>query len=133
MGDREMRHRVARSGRWMAALVAMRIVMTCARADAWGPLGHELVTRAALGACRDLPQWFTDGAKALASLSNAPVRWRDLDTEVPALAAKRVDHYFDLDVWGRAALPADRWAYARRAAERGLDAAAIGALPYAIA
>src|SRR5207253_4965434 len=109
------------NARCMTALVAIWFLMVCPRAaSGWGPAGHELVTRAALAACDDLPRWFTEAAPALAALSNAPDRWRDVDAEVPALAARRAEHYFDLDVWGRAALPADRWAYARRAVARGL-------------
>jgi hypothetical protein len=101
-------------------------------AAGWGAAGHELVTRAAVAAADGLPAWFRDEATALAEQSNAPDRWRDLDEEIPALAARRADHFFDLDVWGEAPLPADRWRYARRARERRLAPEAIGALPFAI-
>jgi len=101
-------------------------------ATAWGPLGHTLVTRAALTATDGLPAWFRDAGDALASLSQSPDRWRELEEAVPALAARRPDHFFDLDAWGAEPLPADRWAYVERAARRRLRAATIGFLPFAI-
>lgn len=99
---------------------------------AWGSAGHALVARAALRGCAELPPWFRAADGALATQANAPDRWKDVDARVPALRARRADHFFDLDDWGAEALPPDRWAYVRRAGRRRLDAAGIGFLPYAI-
>jgi hypothetical protein len=103
-----------------------------APARAWGAVGHAVVTRAALGACAGLPPWFREAGAALASLSNAPDRWRNLEERIPALEARAPDHFFDLDEWGEEELPADRWAYERRAMRRRVDPAGVGFLPYAL-
>jgi hypothetical protein len=101
-------------------------------APAWGPLGHALVVRAALQKSDALPAWFRDGGDQLSDLANAPDRWREDERDVPALAARKADHFFDLDVWGRERLPDDRWAYVRRTTQRGLSPDEIGFLPFAI-
>jgi hypothetical protein len=105
---------------------------TARTAGAWGPAGHAIVTRAAVAAADDLPAWLRDQTAALAELSNAPDRWRALDEDIPELAARRPDHFFDLDVWGDASLPVGRWRYTRRAYDRHLVPDEIGFLPYAI-
>jgi hypothetical protein len=110
----------------------LSVLATPGSVGAWGPVGHSIVARAALRACEDLPPWFRDAGDALADLANAPDRWRDVEEAVPALAARRPDHFFDLDVWGDAPFPADRWEYARQAARRRLRPEAIGFLPFAM-
>lgn len=99
---------------------------------AWGPLGHTLVVRAALQKADALPAWFRDAGDQLSELANAPDRWRQDERDVPALVARKADHFFDLDVWGEERLPDDRWSYVRRATRRGLTPEAIGFLPFAI-
>jgi hypothetical protein len=101
-------------------------------APAWGPLGHALVVRAALQKSDALPAWFRDAGDQLSDLANAPDRWREDERHVPALAARKADHFFDLDVWGHERLPDDRWAYVRRATQRGLSSDEIGFLPFGI-
>jgi hypothetical protein len=100
-------------------------------ASGWGSAGHAIVVRAALAASEDLPDWFRD-APALAALSSTPDRWRDEEATVPALAGRRPDHFFDLDVWGSEPLPIDRWAYVARAERRHLQPEKVGVLPYAL-
>src|SRR5438132_2234006 len=78
------------------------------------------------------PPWFRAAGDGLAELSNAPDRWREVEKGAPALAARRPDHFFDLDVWGVEPLPSERWAYVARAARRRLSAPAVGFLPFAI-
>ena len=101
-------------------------------ASGWGPLGHALVVRAALQKGGALPSWFRDAGDQLSDLANAPDRWREDEHDVPALAARKADHFFDLDVWGGERLPDDRWAYVRRATQRGLRPDEIGFLPFAM-
>lgn len=103
-----------------------------ADAHAWGPRGHILVTRAAVAASASLPSWFREAERALVELSIAPDRWRAVEDEVPALKARAADHYFELDAWGAASLPVDRWGYVREAQRRRLDPADIGFLPFAL-
>src|SRR5439155_2672897 len=80
-------------------------------AQAWGPAGHALVTRAALAASPRLPPWFRGAEDELVELSNVPDQWRAVEKEVPALVARAPDHFFDLDIWGAERVPADRWAF----------------------
>jgi len=101
-------------------------------AHAWGPRGHVLVTRAAVAAAASLPPWFRDAERALVELSIEADRWREVEDEVPALRARAADHYFDLDVWGAAPLPADRWGYVREAQRRRLQPDDVGFLPFAL-
>jgi len=114
------------------ALAILIVLVGPTPAPGWGPAGHALVARAALAASDDLPAWFRGAADALGDLANAPDRWRVAEAEVPALGARRADHFFDLDVWGREGLPADRWGYVERAQRRGLRPEAVRFLPFAI-
>jgi len=98
----------------------------------WGAAGHAIVARAALASSEGLPPWFRDAGPALAELSNVPDRWREAEVAAPALAARRPDHFFDLDVWGDERLPPDRWSYVARAAERRLAPEVVGFLPFAL-
>jgi len=117
----------------VSGVLAILLLLTLSGAAAgWGPEGHAIVTRAALAASDGLPRWFREAGDALAELSNAPDRWREVEKDVPALAARSPDHFFDLDVWGEEPLPPERWAYVERAARRRLRPAAIGFLPFAI-
>ena len=115
--------------------IAMMFAVATVLADdvhGWGPRGHVLVTRAAVTAAADLPPWFRDAERALVELSIAADRWREVEDEVPALKARAADHYFDLDVWGAAALPVDRWGYVREAERRRLRPDDVGFLPFAL-
>jgi hypothetical protein len=114
------------------ALVILAVLAMPATAPCWGPEGHAIVARAALAACDGLPVWFVGASDALADLANGPDRWREAEEAVPALVARRPDHFFDLDVWGRAPLPEERWRYVAEAERRGLRPEAIGFLPFAI-
>ncbi|HJQ83994.1 MAG TPA: hypothetical protein VKA21_07965, partial [Candidatus Binatia bacterium] len=116
----------------MACAAAILVGLDAGRALGWGAPGHAIVARAALAASADLPAWFREARPALAELAGAPDRWREVDQTVPALAARRPDHFFDLDVWGMERLPPDRWSYVERAGRRRLAPAGIGFLPYAI-
>lgn len=124
-----MTRHVVRSTRAFVVLLSLRSAWPAA---AWGPWGHALVTRAAVSAVDELPPWFRDAADALVELSNAPDRWRELDERIPALAARRPDHFFDLDVWRPDPLPPDRWQYVARAGARGIRPESVGFLPFAI-
>ena len=114
----------------MGLLVALAFLPSDARG--WGPRGHILVTRGALSAATSLPTWFREAERALVELSIAADRWKELEDEVPALRARASDHFFDLDVWGASALPADRWAYVRETERRRLEPSDIGFLPFAL-
>src|SRR5881296_4085994 len=130
---RARRDRMTRGAVRVSGVLAILLLLTLSGAAAgWGPEGHVIVTRAALGAGDGLPRWFREAGDALAELSNAPDRWREVEKGAPALAARRPDHFFDLDVWGVEPLPSERWAYVARAARRRLSAPAIGFLPFAI-
>src|SRR3989442_2575982 len=127
------RDRMTRGDVRVSGVFAILLLLTLSGAAAgWGPEGHAIVTRAALAASDGLPRWFREAGDALAQLSNAPDRWREVEKDAPALAARSPDHFFDLDVWGEEPLPPERWAYVERAARRRLRPAAIGFLPFAI-
>src|SRR5206468_3027746 len=125
--------RMTRSDMPVSGGLAILLLLTLSRAAAgWGLEGHVSVTRGALAASDGLPPWFRAAGDGLAELSNAPDRWREVEKGAPALAARRPDHFFDLDVWGAEPLPPERWAYVARAARRRLSAPAVGFLPFAI-
>src|SRR5262249_60602699 len=67
-----------------------------------------------------------------AALASAPAGGREAGAAARAPAARRPDHFFDLDVWGDERLPPDRWSYVARAAERRLAPEVIGLLPFAL-
>src|SRR3989442_3747991 len=124
---------MTRGGVRLSRVLAILLLLTLPRAAAgWGPEGHVIVTRTALAASDGLPRWFREAGDALAELSNAPDRWREVEKDAPALASRSPDHFFDLDVWGEEPLPPERWASVERAARRRLRPAAIGFLPFAI-
>jgi hypothetical protein len=114
------------------ALAIFIVLAVPAAGSCWGPAGHALVTRAALAASDGLPAWFRGADDALADLANAPDRWREVEAAVPALAARRPDHFFDLDVWGPERLPPERWRYVERAEQRRIRPESVGFLPFAI-
>src|SRR5207249_999574 len=131
--SRASRDRMTRGDVRVSGVLAILLLLTLSGAAAgWGPEGHVIVTRTALAASEGLPRWFREAGDALAELSNAPDRWREVEKGAPALAARSPDHFFDLDVWGEEPLPPERWAYVERAARRRLRPAAIGFLPFAI-
>ena len=101
-------------------------------ASAWGPRGHVLVTRGAVSAAASLPAWFRESERALVELSIAADRWKEVEREVPALKALAPDHYFELDLWGAASLPKDRWGYVRELQRRRLEPTDVGFLPFAL-
>jgi hypothetical protein len=111
---------------------ALLLALAATDAHAWGPRGHVLVTRGALSAAASLPPWFRDAERALVELSISADRWKELEDEVPALRALAPDHFFDLDIWGAAALPADRWRYVREAERRRIEPDDVGFLPFAL-
>lgn len=113
-------------------MLALAHAAAPARARAWGPRGHALVTRAAVDAAAGLPAWFREAEAALVELSIAPDRRRRLETVVPALRGRAPEHYFELDLWGGGTLPADRWRFLREAQRRRLDVEDVGILPYAL-
>lgn len=115
-----------------AVLLILFILTFAHDAFAWGPAGHAIVTRAALAASDVLPAWFRSAGDALVELSNAPDRWREIEERVPALGARRPDHFFDLDEWGDAPLPADRWGFVEIAPRKRLRPASVGFLPFAL-
>src|SRR6476620_7851590 len=104
----------------------LAVLTTATAGSCWGPTGHGIVARAALAACAGLPGWFLGAEDAVADLANGPDRWREVERTVPALGARGADHFFDLDVWGGEALPADRWSYVARAESRRLRPEAVG-------
>lgn len=115
-----------------SAVLLAALMLTAHDAAAWGPRGHVLVTRGALAAADSLPPWFREAERALVELSIAPDRWKELNDEVPALRARAPDHYFELDLWGAATLPADRWGYVRETQRRRLEPVDVGFLPFAL-
>jgi hypothetical protein len=120
-------------GRCRLAVVAAGLALLGGGpARAWGPVGHALVTRAALAVSEGLPAWFRDAGPALVELANAPDRWRSEEDATPALRARAPDHFFDLDAWGSVSLPADRWDYVREAQALDIAPEKIGFLPYAM-
>src|SRR3989441_13311795 len=99
--SRASRDRMTRGDVRVSGVLAILLLLTLSGAAAgWGPEGHAIVTRAALAASDGLPRWFREAGDALAELSNAPDRWREVEKDAPALAARSPDHFFDLDVWG---------------------------------
>jgi len=115
---------------WLTAAIVVLGHPPCS--VAWGARGHALVVRAATNASEELPQWFRTAEASLVELANAPDRWRREVESLPSLAARDPDHFFALDDWTDEPLPADRWAFVRRAQQRHVLPDKIGLLPYAL-
>src|SRR5262249_37418625 len=129
---RSMRPGMTHSAVRIVVGTVILFVLPVRAAWSWGAAGHAIVARVALGPSEALPPWFREAGPALAELSNAPDRWREAEVAAPALAARRPDHFFDLDVWGEERLPPERWSYVARATERRLAPEVVGLLPFAL-
>ena len=102
-------------------------------AGAWHAPGHELAVRLALEALpEDAPAFFREGGALAEHVSVDPDLFRP--RALPQLrAAEAPEHYMDMELLERAALPPTRYEFLRLCAERGLDPAKVGTLPYAVA
>lgn len=123
----------------VTALAAAVVLLAPATANArrWGESGHRLVAQAATAALpADIPDFFRAAASQLAYLNPEPDRWRGRGNAAldPAMdRAYAPEHFVDLEMLPAGALDArDRHAYARRLAERDVDPARAGLLPYRI-
>src|SRR5256712_13418062 len=114
------RDRMTRGDVRVSGVLAILLLLTLSGAAAgWGPEGHVIVTRAALAASDGLPRWFREAGDALAELSNAPDRWREVEKDVPALAARSPDPFFAPAGRGEEPPPPDGRADLDPAARRG--------------
>jgi len=88
----------------------------------WGPYGHAISARAAVGALPSgMPRFFVEAVDQLAYLNGEPDRWRDAaeSEQDPAMnAAHSVEHYLDLELVPQGALDSpDRNAFVRAAGD----------------
>jgi len=113
------------------ALVA-GIALTLSVARAWHDDGHDRTSRAAVALLpADVPAWFRAGGDTIAHLSIDPDVGRHPRT--PQLAnAEHPEHYLDWELLEGAPLPPLRYEFIQLCAEKDLDPAKVGLLPYAI-
>jgi hypothetical protein len=114
------------------ATFAVLILLPIAAA-AWGEKGHLMVNRLAIGAASaDLPAFMATAADQLSYQGYEPDRWRE-EGATPMNVAQAPDHFFDSELWGPiSTLEPDRYAFMAKLAERKIDLAKVGYLPYAI-
>jgi hypothetical protein len=104
----------------LVVVLAAAALVAVPRAAAWGSKGHEMTARVAAASLpKDLPAFFLRAGERLAYLCPEPDRWRG-DTAPALNALHQPDHYFDLEAWGSAPLPARRYDLILEAVRRGL-------------
>ncbi|HEV8631317.1 MAG TPA: hypothetical protein VGV61_13445 [Thermoanaerobaculia bacterium] len=116
------------------AVIALTAAITLGGtpAHAWFSRGHARVARAAVRALpASVPRFFRDGAWTVGEASVDPDLWKD--KTLPALrAAEEPAHFLDWELLQGAPLPPDRWAFAALLAQKRLDSARVGTLPYSV-
>jgi hypothetical protein len=124
-----------------AAVAAVAVAGSARSLYAWGERGHYLTGQAAAAAVpAAMPAFFRAAAAELAYLNPEPDRWKDrvergLDSAEDG--AFTPDHFIDLEMIpvarraGALAAP-DRFAYADTLHSSGIEAAAVGLLPFRI-
>lgn len=117
----------------MKKVLAVAVLLASAAAHGWHAPGHDLSVRLAVQRLGDdAPPLFSEGAEQIARTSLDPDLHRP--RALPQLrAAEAPEHYFDLELLEGADLPPTRPGFLALCAERGLDSAKVGVLPYAVA
>ena len=117
--------------RWAVAVAAVLLAVGGARA--WHAPGHELAAGMALRALpEEIPAFLREGESVVAHVSVDPDLFRP--RALPQLrAAEAPEHYVDLELLEGTPLPATRAEFLLLCAERELDPAKVGTLPYAVA
>jgi hypothetical protein len=83
-------------------------------------------------AAGDLPEFMGAAADQLAYNGYEPDRWRE-EGSIPLNVAQGPDHFFDSEMWGPiSTLESDRYTFMAKLAERKIDLAKVGYLPYSI-
>jgi len=100
---------------------------------AWGPKGHSMVNRLAIGtAATKLPAFMNASSRDLIYNAIEPDRWRE-ETNSPLNIAQAPDHFFDSEYWGDiATIPTDRLDFTKQMAAKNIELSKAGYLPYAI-
>ncbi len=114
-------------------LLAFVVLALLARAtSAWWTEGHHCIDKAAaLVLPAEMPQFFREGADAIASYSMDPDLWKD--RKLPALRrAEYSNHYLDLELLEGRDPPATRQEFLTLCRQLKVDADTVGTLPYAI-
>jgi hypothetical protein len=109
------------------------VLLAAPGANGWGEKGHAIVNRLAIqAAASQLPDFMRSAERQLVYNSYEPDRWR-AEGPTPMNVAQAPDHFFDSEMWGRiSTLEPDRYAFMARLAERKVDLAKVGYLPYSI-
>lgn len=102
-------------------------------AAAWWGHGHGILTRAAIAAApEDLPAFFRAGGATAAHLVYDADLFKNRAT--PHLNnAEHGEHFFDIELLEGHPWPDTRYEFLQHCAEKGLDPARVGTLPYALA
>jgi hypothetical protein len=116
--------------------LSMTIVLILAvtiPSSAWGPKGHSMINRLAIGAAAaKLPAFMNAAAKDLIYNANEPDRWRE-EVDSALNIAQAPEHFFDSEYWGAiATIPGDRLDFTKQIAAKNIDLNKAGYLPYAI-
>jgi len=100
---------------------------------AWGPKGHFMINRLAIGAAAPkLPNFMNAASKDLIYNAIEPDRWRE-EINSPLNLAQAPEHFFDVEYWGSiSTIPADRLSYTTKIAEQRIELSKAGYLPYAL-
>jgi hypothetical protein len=116
---------------WLGA-ACLGGILASGRIAGWNENGHVIVNRLAIEVSAGvLPPVIGAKADQIVYEAYEPDRWRQEGDS--ALQAAALDHYFEAELWGPiATIAPDRAKFIAAIAERRIDIARIGALPYAI-
>ena len=111
---------------------ALGLALVASGADAWLIPGHRRLTIEAIGTLPSaVPAFFREGAATAGDAAADPDLLRNGGT--PALRDRiSPEHFLDLELLRGSALPDRRSDYLRLLGRLGVDAAGVGAVPYAI-
>ena len=124
--------RSPRRGRTSSWLLLLALA-TPFRAQAWYYEGHRKIVALTVElAGTNLPAFFRQGLDLMQDCSGDPDAFRDLSPE-DLKKAEGPEHFIDCEMLAGAALPPTRYEFVALCAQRRLDPAAVGCLPYAVA
>lgn len=114
-------------------MVLLALFVFGSSAWGWWPRGHGILTRAAVQALpADAPAFLRAGAGMVAHAAVDPDVAKNRGTLYLEKAGHPV-HYFNMELFEAADLPASRYAFGRRCAELGKRPEQVGLLPYVTA
>lgn len=118
-------------------LLLTGVLLGCAPCHAWWPVGHGILSEAAVRALpEEMPSFFRDGAEAIAHHSFDPDIAKNRAVPL-ATSTEAPEHFFDWELiekpLGNSPQPPTRYEYLKFCFKNGVAPQRAGLLPYAVA